>query len=172
MKTYGPTNLPSPYRVFPTGGWGEKRSPPTSRKFAHSPPPRKLPPNQKSIPPPCPTKQRFSSYFNFILFGHIADVNFDLNWCSAFTENRFQLWKRFESSKSFLIRFPSSSKKISPPPSVKFQIPHPHPHPLPLFGKPCHRAIYFSVTGNKFSVCQSSGPTSIYLFNSATLIVV
>ena len=152
------------------GDGGRRGVPPPVENLLIHPHLENFPPT-KSQSPPCPTKQRFSSYFNFILFGHIADVNFDLNWCSAFTENRFQLWKRFESSKSFLIRFPSSSKKISPP-SVKFQIPHPHPHPLPLFGKPCHRAIYFSVTGNKFSVCQSSGPTSIYLFNSATLIVV
>ena len=39
-------------------------------------------------------------------------------------------WKRFESSKSLLLRFPSPGKKISP---VKFSIP---PNPLPLFGKP------------------------------------
>ena len=37
-----------PIQGFP---YWERRSPPTSRKFAHSPPPRKHPPNQKSIPP-------------------------------------------------------------------------------------------------------------------------
>ena len=54
------------YRVFPTGGMGEGASPFTSQKFAHSSPPRKIPPSTLPLPPPNfyspTTKQRFSSY--------------------------------------------------------------------------------------------------------------
>ena len=77
---------------FPYWGmtWGV--SPPTSRKFAHSPPVDF--PHKKSIPP---TKQQFPSYNpiktaflavviasipffnNFILFGYTGHVNFDFN---------------------------------------------------------------------------------------------
>ena len=115
------------------GDGGRRGVPPPVENLLIHPHLENFPPT-KSQSPPCPTKQRFSSYFNFILFGHIADVNFDLNWCSAFTENRFQLWKRFESSKLFLIRFPSSSKKI-PPPLSKISDSPPPPPPLTAIWK-------------------------------------
>ena len=51
-------------------------------------------------------------YLNFILFVHSDYVNFNCNQCSIFTEPCFQLWKRFEWSKSLLVRFLQSNKKL------------------------------------------------------------
>ena len=59
--------------------------------------------------------------FNFILFGHTGHANFGFNWCSAFTESYFQLWKRYDWSKSLFLRFPLPGKKIPP---AKFLIPY------------------------------------------------
>ena len=44
--------------------------------------------------------------FNFIIFVHKEYANFHFNRCSVFTECCFWLWKRFEWSKSLLVRFP------------------------------------------------------------------
>ena len=80
-------------------------------------------------------------YFNFILFAHTVQTNFDFNQCSIFTECCcFWPWKRFEWSKSLLLRFPSSYElnppsKISHPPPLRGI-----PLPPPLFGKPCPEA--------------------------------
>ena len=43
-------------------------------------------------------------------FWHTDYVNFDFNWCSVFIES--YTWKRFESSKSLLVRFAPRGKNI------------------------------------------------------------
>ena len=50
-----------------------------------------------------------------------------------YSQKAFLALKKFELSKSLLLRFPSSGKKSLPPP-VKFPIPPP-PNRLPLFGR-------------------------------------
>ena len=65
-------------------------------------------------------------------------VNFDVNQCSAFTEYSFLLWKRFEWSKSLLVRFPPPYLKNPPaksPPTGR-GVGRISPYPLTLFGKP------------------------------------
>ena len=68
--------------------------------------------------------------FNVILFGLTVHANFGFNWCSVFTESYFYHWKRFDWSKSLLLRFPLPVKKILPNKISN------SPHFLPLFGKP------------------------------------
>ena len=67
MKIYGPTNLPSPYRVFPTGRGGVP--PPVENLLIH-PHLQNFPPTKSQFPP-CPTKQQFSS-FNLIKTAFLA----------------------------------------------------------------------------------------------------
>ena len=58
--------------------------------------------------------------FNFILFGHIDCTNFGFNWCSVFTESYFELWKRFDWSKSLILRLLPPGKKVPPSKTSKF----------------------------------------------------
>ena len=112
--------------------------PPTKNSLINPPPPEpgKVPPSRLSPPLPnfysLPTKSQSppptkknnpikTSYlavvtalvpfcFNFIFFWLTGHANFDFNWCSILTECCFQLCKRFESSKSLLLRFSTSSE--------------------------------------------------------------
>ena len=126
-------------RVFPTGVDAGEESPhqPKIRSLIPPPPqPGKVPPSRLSPPLPnfysLPTKSQSppptkknnpikTSYlavvtalvpfcFNFIFFWLTGHANFDFNWCSILTECCFQLCKRFESSKSLLLRFSTSSE--------------------------------------------------------------
>ena len=74
--------------------------------------------------------------FKLMLFGLTSHVNFHFSGCSVFTECCVYLWKRFKSSKSFLLKFPSPGKKISPskifhsPPTPGVQLSQGYTEPL------------------------------------------
>ena len=93
------------------------------------------------------TSLLFHFCFNFILLGHLGHVNFSFNWCSVFTESCFSLWKRFQSSKSVLLRFPLPGKY--PPPS-KIS------NPPPNWGGGIHLPTPYDYLQNPGGICCQS----------------
>ena len=97
--------------------------PPTTQTFAHP---------TKFLSPPLPPASSQITIFKFVAANSIIDDQYS-------QKAVFSFGKRFELSKSLLLRFPSPGKKIPlvkkpPSPTVKFPIFS--SHSLLLFGKP------------------------------------
>ena len=98
----------------------------------HPPPKHLLTPPNFYPPPPLPPASSQITIFKFVAANSIIDDQYS-------QKAVFSFGKRFELSKSLLLRFPSPGKKIPlvkkpPSPTVKFPIFS--SHSLLLFGKP------------------------------------